>query len=69
MSLFANRLSLWRPVLIAGSLMLPMSFSWAGALDQAIDEQVATDAAAQQSQEQIDNLDDETRQLLNDDKP
>ena len=65
MSLFANRLSLWRPVLIAGSLMLPMSFSWAGALDQAIDEQVATDAAAQQSQEQIDNLDDETRQLLN----
>ena len=65
MSLFANRLSLWRPVLIAGSLMLPMSFSWAGALDQAIVEQVATDAAAQQSQEQIDNLDDETRQLLN----
>lgn len=65
MSLFANRLSLWRPVLIAGSLMLPVTFSWAGALEQAIDEQVATDAAAQQSQEQIDNLDDETRQLLN----
>ncbi len=65
MSLFANGLSLWRPVLLAGSLLIPVTFSWAGALEQAIDEQVAADSAAQQSQQQIDNLDDETRELLN----
>lgn len=33
-------------------------------LEHATDTQVETDTAAQQSQEQIDNLDDETRQLL-----
>lgn len=65
MFLFANRLSLWRPAILAVSLLMPVTFSWAGALDQAIDEQVATDSDAQQSQQQIDNLDDETRELLN----
>ncbi|HET8808215.1 MAG TPA: DUF3450 domain-containing protein [Methylophaga sp.] len=65
MSLFANGLSLWRPILLAGSLLIPVTFSWAGALEQAIDEQVAADSAAQQSQQQIDNLDDQTDQLLN----
>ncbi|MDX1573546.1 MAG: DUF3450 domain-containing protein [Methylophaga sp.] len=65
MSLFANGLSLWRLALLAGSLLIPVTFSWAGALEQAIDEQVAADSAAQQSQQQIDNLDDETRELLN----
>ncbi len=65
MFLFANRLSLWRPVILAGSLLIPVAFSWAGALEQAIDEQVAADSDAQQSQQQIDNLDDETRELLN----
>lgn len=65
MSLFANGLSLWRPVVLAGALLMPATVNWAGALDQAIDEQVATDTAAQRSQQQIDNLDDETRELLN----
>lgn len=65
MSLFANGLSRWRPVILVGGLLLPLTFSWAGALDQAIDEQVAADSAAQKSQQQIDNLDDETREMLN----
>lgn len=65
MFLFANGLSLWRPMILTGSLLMPVTFSWAGALEQAIDQQVATDSAAQQSQQQIDNLDDETRELLN----
>lgn len=65
MSLFANGTSPWRPIMLAGCLMLPAAISWAGALDQAIDEQVATDSAAQRSQQQIDNLDDETREMLN----
>lgn len=38
--------------------------TYAGALDQAIDEQVQTDTAAQRTQQQIDSLDDETRELL-----
>ena len=65
MFLFVNGLSLWRPVMLVSSLLIPVAFSWAGALDQAIDQQVATDTAAQKSQQQIDNLDDETRELLN----
>lgn len=65
MSLFANGLSLWRPIMLASGLLLPVTFIGAGALDQAIDEQVATDSAAQKSQQQIDNLDDETREMLN----
>lgn len=36
----------------------------AGALDEAIDTQVETDVAAQQSQEKIDNLADETTDML-----
>lgn len=48
---------------LLGIWLVP-SFTYAGALDQAIDEQVQTDTAAQRTQQQIDSLDDETRELL-----
>jgi hypothetical protein len=48
---------------LLGIWLVP-SFTYAGALDQAVDQQVQTDTAAQQTQQQIDNLDDETRELL-----
>ena len=38
--------------------------AWAGTLEKAIDTQVKTDVAAQQSQQKIDNLTDETAQML-----
>lgn len=44
-------------------MMMPI-MSYAGNLEQAIDTQVKTDLAAQKSQQQIDNLSDETRQML-----
>jgi len=48
---------------LLGIWLVP-SFTYAGALDQAVDQQVQTDTAAQRTQQQIDNLDDETRELL-----
>lgn len=48
---------------LLGIWLVP-SFTNAGALDQAVDQQVQTDTAAQRTQQQIDNLDDETRELL-----
>lgn len=50
--------------LLLSSLLLLPSALIAGALDNAIDTQEQTDAAAQRSQQQIDELDDETRDLL-----
>jgi hypothetical protein len=44
-------------------LTLPLT-AGAGALEDAIDTQVDTDIAAQESQETIDNLDDETTDML-----
>lgn len=44
-------------------MALPLA-AGAGALDEAIDTQVDTDLAAQQSQEKIDNLADETTDML-----
>jgi hypothetical protein len=44
-------------------IALPLT-AGAGALDEAIDTQVNTDIAAQESQEKIDNLDDETTDML-----
>ncbi|AFJ02540.1 TonB system biopolymer transport component, Chromosome segregation ATPase [Methylophaga frappieri] len=55
----------WRFLVVAGGIMLPFSATWSGAVDQAVDEQVATEIAAQRTQSEIDNLDDETRTLLN----
>lgn len=49
------------PLVLA--ITLPLT-AGAGALDEAIDTQVNTDAAAQQSQEKIDNLADETTDML-----
>ncbi len=47
------------------SIFLALPFlANAGALDQAIDTQVNTDIAAQKSQEKIDNLSDETTDML-----
>ena len=48
---------------LLGIWLVP-SFTYAGALDQAVDQQVQTDTAAQRTQQQIDSLDDETRELL-----
>lgn len=48
---------------LLGICLVP-SFIYAGALEQAVDQQVQTDSAAQRTQQQIDNLDDETRELL-----
>ncbi len=48
---------------LLGIWLVP-SFTYAGALDQAGDQQVQTDTAAQRTQQQIDSLDDETRELL-----
>ncbi|HCC80655.1 MULTISPECIES: DUF3450 domain-containing protein [unclassified Methylophaga] len=48
---------------LLGIWLVP-SFTYAGALDQAVDQQVQTDIAAQRTQQQIDSLDDETRELL-----
>ncbi|MDO8825261.1 DUF3450 domain-containing protein [Methylophaga sp.] len=48
---------------LLGIWLVP-SFTYAGALDQTIDQQVQTDTAAQRTQQQIDNLDDQTRELL-----
>lgn len=48
---------------LLGIWLVP-SFTYAGALDQAVDQQVQTDTAAQRTQKQIDSLDDETRELL-----
>ncbi len=50
----------WRFSLI---LVLPLIVN-AGPLDEAIDMQVQTDVAAQKSQENIDNLADETTEML-----
>ncbi|MTI63288.1 DUF3450 domain-containing protein [Methylophaga sp.] len=44
-------------------IALPLT-AGAGALDEAIDTQVETDIAAQESQEKIDNLADETTDML-----
>lgn len=49
--------------LMAISLALPLIAS-AGKLEQAIDTQVNTDIAAQKSQQNIDKLDDETKEML-----
>lgn len=43
---------------------LPILTSTAGNLDHAIETQVKTDQAAQQSQTQVDNLVDETQQMI-----
>lgn len=48
---------------LLGIWLVP-TFAYSGALDQAVDQQVQTDAAAQRTQQQIDSLDDETRELL-----
>ncbi|MCX4193086.1 DUF3450 domain-containing protein [Methylophaga sp. OBS1] len=48
---------------LALMLTLPLT-AGAGALEDAIDTQVDTDIAAQESQETIDNLDDETTDML-----
>lgn len=44
--------------------VLPVQSSYAGNLENAIDTQVKTDIAAQKSQQQVDNLADETTQML-----
>lgn len=48
---------------LLGIWLVP-TFAYSGALDQAVDQQVQTDTAAQRTQQQIDSLDDETRELL-----
>lgn len=48
---------------LALMIALPLT-AGAGALDEAIDTQVDTDIAAQESQEKIDNLADETTDML-----
>ncbi|WP_438970966.1 DUF3450 domain-containing protein [Methylophaga sp.] len=50
----------WRLSLL---MILPLIVN-AGPLDEAIDTQVKTDVAAQKSQENIDNLDDSTTEML-----
>lgn len=52
-----------RGVPLALALALPL-MAGAGALEEAIDTQVGTDAAAQASQEKIDDLADETTNML-----
>lgn len=46
------------------SIWLVPTFTYAEALEQAVEQQVQTDTAAQRTQQQIDSLDDETRELL-----
>ena len=48
---------------LLGIWLVP-TFAYSGPLDQAVDQQVQTDTAAQRTQQQIDSLDDETRELL-----
>jgi ElaB/YqjD/DUF883 family membrane-anchored ribosome-binding protein len=48
---------------LLGIWLVP-TFAYSGALDQAVEQQVQTDTAAQRTQQQIDSLDDETRELL-----
>lgn len=53
-----------RQSLLLTCLLLLPATSFAEALEHAIETQVQTDTAAQRSQQQIDELDDEARELL-----
>jgi len=64
-NIFMQRITWTRPHWIA-MMLLTVSpvMTFAGNLEHAIETQVKTDIAAQKSQQQIDNLSDETTQML-----